>query len=221
MNSSIRILVVDDDKDLRAAMVRLLKGAGYEVNEVDNGISGLEQAREWKPDLLLLDVDMPGMNGLEVCTRIKSDPTLDRLFVVMVSASCITSDQQSLGLETGADGYIARPIANRELIARVQAYIRLQQSESALRQSQEQLKQALEEKDRLISDLQDALSQVKTLRGLIPICAGCKKIRDDKGFWSQVETYIAKHSDATFSHGLCPDCVAKYYPEIKLNLRRS
>ncbi len=221
MNSSIRILVVDDDKDLRAAMVRLLKGAGYEVNEVDNGISGLEQAREWKPDLLLLDVDMPGMNGLEVCTRIKSDPTLDRLFVVMVSASCITSDQQSLGLETGADGYIARPIANRELIARVQAYIRLQQSESALRQSQEQLKQALEEKDRLISDLQDALSQVKTLRGLIPICAGCKKIRDDKGFWSQVETYIAKHSDAKFSHGLCPDCVAKYYPEIKLNLRRS
>ncbi len=75
-------------------------------------------------------------------------------------------------------------------------------------------KLAEEERERLISELQKALNEVKTLRGLIPICANCKKIRDDKGFWTQVESYIQAHSDATFSHGLCPECFEKLYPEI-------
>jgi YesN/AraC family two-component response regulator len=69
------------------------------------------------------------------------------------------------------------------------------------------------ERDRLIQDLQKSLANVKSLSGLLPICAGCKKIRDDKGYWSQVETYVQKHSEATFTHGLCPDCIKKYYPE--------
>lgn len=74
--------------------------------------------------------------------------------------------------------------------------------------------QAEAERERLILELQDALASVKTLRGLIPICASCKKIRDDQGYWTQLETYLAKHSDAEFSHGLCLDCIRKLYPEI-------
>lgn len=72
-------------------------------------------------------------------------------------------------------------------------------------------KYAEEQKEALISELQDALSQVKTLRGLLPICSSCKKIRDDQGYWSQIETYIGKHSDAEFSHSICPDCAKKLY----------
>ena len=73
---------------------------------------------------------------------------------------------------------------------------------------------AQEEKDSLISELQKALNEVKTLRGFIPICASCKKIRDDEGYWQQVEDYISEHSDAVFSHGICQECEKKLYPDL-------
>jgi PAS domain S-box-containing protein len=75
-------------------------------------------------------------------------------------------------------------------------------------------KQNEAERDKLIQDLLEALANVKSLSGLLPICASCKKIRDDKGYWSKVESYIQSHSDATFTHGLCPDCIKKYYAEM-------
>ena len=68
---------------------------------------------------------------------------------------------------------------------------------------------------RLIQELTDALAHVKTLSGLLPICASCKKIRDDKGYWQQVETYIKDRSDADFTHGICPECVKRLYPEYQ------
>jgi PAS domain S-box-containing protein len=70
------------------------------------------------------------------------------------------------------------------------------------------------ERDQLIKSLQDSLAKIKTLSGMLPICASCKKIRDDKGYWNKIETYIAKHSEAEFSHGICPECAKKLYPEI-------
>jgi hypothetical protein len=73
---------------------------------------------------------------------------------------------------------------------------------------------AQEQQERLISDLRTAMANVKTLRGLLPICASCKKIRDDRGYWNQLETYIHKHSEAQFSHGLCPDCIQQLYPDL-------
>ncbi|HCL00303.1 MAG TPA: hypothetical protein DHW42_09405 [Candidatus Marinimicrobia bacterium] len=80
-------------------------------------------------------------------------------------------------------------------------------------------KKAEGERERIIQDLQDALNRVKTLSGLIPICAGCKKIRDDEGYWSDVELYISKHSEAEFSHGLCSECMEKLYPEQYARLK--
>jgi PAS domain S-box-containing protein len=77
-------------------------------------------------------------------------------------------------------------------------------------------KQTEEQREKLIEALQKALSEVKTLRGFLPICSYCKKIRDDKGYWSQIESYIHKHSDAEFSHGICPECAKKYYPDMDL-----
>jgi len=74
-------------------------------------------------------------------------------------------------------------------------------------------KQAEEEREKVILELQEALKKVNTLKGLIPICAACKKIRDDRGYWNSVETYLAQHSDAAFTHGICPDCMRKLYPD--------
>jgi hypothetical protein len=73
---------------------------------------------------------------------------------------------------------------------------------------------AQEQQEQLIGELRAALANVKTLRGLLPICASCKKIRDDTGYWNQIETYIRTHSEAQFSHGLCPDCVQRLYPDL-------
>jgi hypothetical protein len=75
-------------------------------------------------------------------------------------------------------------------------------------------KQAEEEREKLVTELQKALLEVKKLSGMLPICASCKNIRDDKGYWNQIESYIRDHSEAEFSHGICPDCVEKLYPEL-------
>lgn len=82
---------------------------------------------------------------------------------------------------------------------------------TARREAEEKLKQKEIEREKLIAELQDALAEVQTLSGLFPICASCKKIRDDKGYWNQIESYIQKHSQAEFSHGLCPECTDELY----------
>lgn len=213
MSATSTILAVDDDPKVLAVTVRILKAAGYEVLEACTGQSALDLVRERHPDLVLLDVNLPDINGIEVCKQIKADSELKHHFVVLLSASQASSGQQAFGLESGADGYIGRPVPNRELLARLQAFLRIQKAEMALVKSKEQLNALLLEKEHLIKELRDAFLQVKMLSGLLPICAGCKKIRDDQGLWNPVETYVARHSEATFTHGLCPDCVKNYFPD--------
>jgi Na+/melibiose symporter-like transporter len=91
---------------------------------------------------------------------------------------------------------------------------KIQKAHDEIKKEIEERKQAQLEKDTLIDELKDALNKVKTLSGLLPICASCKKIRDDLGYWNQIETYIRERSEATFSHGICPDCARELYPEI-------
>jgi PAS domain S-box-containing protein len=98
----------------------------------------------------------------------------------------------------------------RDLAGRVTHYVAVKEDITARKQTEA-------ERDILIHDLQEALANVKSLSGLLPICASCKKIRDDKGYWSQVESYIQKHSDATFTHGMCPECLKKWYPDLVEN----
>ena len=75
-------------------------------------------------------------------------------------------------------------------------------------------KRAEQEREKLITDLQEALAQVKTLSGMLPICSSCKQIRDDKGYWNKIETFIRDHSEADFTHSICPECAKKLYPEL-------
>ena len=203
MNSDIKILIVDDDPDLRFASARIIKSAGYEVLTAATVGQCMEIVKNNRPDLILLDVVLPDADGQVLCSRIKADPALKNIFVVLISGTKIDSAEQADGLDCGADGYIARPITNRELIARVNAMVRILRAER--------------ERDRLIAELEKTLAKVKKLSGLIPICAGCKKIRDDKGYWKQIELYLREHSDAIMSHSICPECVKKFYPDIDFN----
>lgn len=199
MEEKIRILVVDDTDLLRAGTARVLRQGGYPVDEAATGAECLAKLNSFRPDLVLLDVNLPDTNGFEICRMLKGQSHSNKVYVMMLSASKTSPDDRSEGLEIGADGYMVRPISNRELLAWVRAMERIIQAER--------------ERDRLVGELQEALANIKVLRGLLPICSHCKKIRDDKGYWKQVEVYIREHTEAEFSHGLCPDCVRKLYPE--------
>jgi DNA repair exonuclease SbcCD ATPase subunit len=103
-----------------------------------------------------------------------------------------------------------------QAIALAKTTLDLEKANIGLRKEITEREQAVEQRNRLVSDLKKTLSEVKTLRGFLPICSHCKKIRDDKGYWNQIESYIHKHSDAEFSHGICPECAKKYYPDMVL-----
>lgn len=107
-------------------------------------------------------------------------------------------------------------IENRPVLAIIKEVDEIKAELSLAHQEIELRKKAEKERDRVIQELQKALSEVKTLRGFIPICANCKSIRDDTGYWNQIETYIKKHSDAVFSHSICPDCAKKLYPDLEI-----
>lgn len=200
MPADLTILVVDDTPDLLFATARVLRSAGATVLEAVDGHSCLAAVRRHHPDLVLLDVELPDLLGYDVCRQIKEDETLKTVYVVMLSSTMTTSDNQSEGLESGADGYITRPLPNRELLARVASIARIIRAER--------------ERDRLINELQQALETIKTLSGMLPICASCKKIRNDTGYWEEVESYVKRHSDVDFTHGICPACARKLYGDL-------
>ncbi len=133
MNPTAKILVVEDEPPILKATCRLLEDAGYQTLGVRTGTEALEMARQHRPDLILLDVNLPDMLGLEVCQQIRADPALKATYIIILSGTRTDSESQALGLEMGADGYIARPVTNRELLARVQAMLRIRQAEMALR----------------------------------------------------------------------------------------
>ena len=139
MNDAVRILVVDGAPHRLRAASRLLRQVGHEVLVAATGTAGLHLAKEARPDLILLDLLLPDMNGLELCRLIKAEPALTSTFVILISDLRIPSELQAGDLESGADGYIARPIANRELLGRVQAMVRVKQSQIQVRERAKEL----------------------------------------------------------------------------------
>ena len=198
-NSEISILVVDDDPDILLATARILKKEGYQVLQAETGNQCLEKAYKEHPDLVLLDVMLPDILGTEVCAELRNNTDHQQKYILLMSGFKTSSNDQADGLDAGADGYIARPVSNRELISRVNSMVRLIRAER--------------ERDHYILELEKAAEKIKVLSGIIPICMHCKQIRDDKGYWNQLEEFISKHSDAQFSHSLCDECLEKYYPE--------
>ena len=124
-NSSFKILVVDDDPDLLRMTVRLLSEKQYTVSTAINGQDCNQAIRRDKPDLLLMDVMLPDTSGKVICQALKSDPELSSIFVLLLSGMKTDSENISEGLESGADGYLVKPVKNRELLARVDAAIRI------------------------------------------------------------------------------------------------
>ncbi len=143
-NPKAKILCVEDDVDLLQLNSTILQSAGYEVTEACSGNECLRKIKEIRPDLVLLDVMLPDASGFELCKKIKEDPEMFGTYVVLISGMEISSNSQIKGLEIGADGYITRPITAPELIARIQAILRIKITEMALRKSMERYQMLIE-----------------------------------------------------------------------------
>lgn len=146
MTQPAKILVVDDNPIVLLGLGHALKSAGHDVVEASSGAECMRQARESSPDLALLDAVLPDIHGVELCRQLKADPDLARIFVVLLSATEVSGDLQAAGLEAGADDYIARPVENRELLARLEALLRIQRAEDGLRAAQMELERRVEER---------------------------------------------------------------------------
>lgn len=195
----MRVLLAEDEPLSRHMVRRLLEGWGYEVDVVHDGSDAAKilQAPDG-PRLAILDWMMPGLDGVEVCRLVRANKKEEYVYIILLTAKKQKEDVVT-GLESGADDYITKPFDQDELHSRVMAGQRIVE-----------LKAALAKK---VAELKDALEHVKKLQGLLPICMHCKKIRDDSHTWHRLETYIEEHSDAMFSHALCDECLAKFYPE--------
>ncbi len=195
---SENILIVDDTPANLRLLSNLLMEEGYTVRPVLSGSQALSSIRAELPDLILLDIMMPERNGYEVCGDIKADKQARDIPVIFISALDEVFDKVR-AFEVGGVDYLTKPFQSEEVLARVRTHL-------TLRRAQQEL-------EKTNSELREALEKVKVLSGLLPICVNCKKIRDDAGYWHQIETYIRKHSSADFSHGLCPGCAKELYPE--------
>jgi phosphoserine phosphatase RsbU/P len=189
---SMRVVIAEDDPISSRLLQAALIEWGFEVISTEDGLSACEQLlAPGGPKLGILDWIMPGMTGTEVCEAVRREPAGQSHHLILLTSRDGRKDAIR-GLESGANDYITKPFDFGELQARVKVGARMirLQDELAAR----------------VNELQAALDRVQQLQGLLPICAYCKKIRDDQNYWHQVEVYVSRHTNAQFSHGMCPEC---------------
>jgi DNA-binding response OmpR family regulator len=311
MNVTEKILVVDDDPNLRKTLADILRVKGYETAIAGTGAEAIAAAEQGDISLALIDLMLPDMPGLEVMARIKAMSPMTEAIILTGNASMDTAIEAT---RQGAFSYLLKPYQMDDLLRNIKHGVERQQAkeeifrlasfprlhpspvieldstgevsylnpaaesmfpelgvmgrshpllhcaaaiievlrqgkkegeaitESAIdeatyelyisyvqevnlvriyvmditerKHAEKELQRYSAELEKKNKELQGALANVKKLTGMLPICSYCKKIRDDEGYWSQVESYVSKHSEAVFSHGMCPDCEKKAYADL-------
>jgi sigma-B regulation protein RsbU (phosphoserine phosphatase) len=199
----MRILVADDDSVTRQITTSTLTRLGWDVITASDGEAAwrILETSEGKnaPELLVLDWMMPGLDGIEICRKLRGTPGFEFMYTILLTSRTDKEDL-AMGLMAGANDYITKPFHPIELESRVrvgQRMIKLQTSLAAR-----------------VRELEEALSHVKRLQGLLPICSYCKKVRNETNYWEQVDSYLSSHSEVELTHGVCPDCYARVMAEM-------
>jgi len=192
----MRILIAEDEKVTRMRLEKTLSEWGFDVETVVDGQAAWERlCSENPPHLCLIDWLMPGMDGPELCRRVREKFPEEYFYLIILSAQQGV-DNLIEGFTAGADDFVTKPFVGRELRSRIAVGVRVLGLEEMLAKKVRQLETALED--------------VKQLRGLLPICSYCNKIRNDEDYWEQVDSYIGRNSNVEFSHSICPACYEKH-----------
>jgi sigma-B regulation protein RsbU (phosphoserine phosphatase) len=197
----MRALIADDDRITTAILSNTLQRWNIDVSVAHDGGAAWQTLNDGElTPLAIVDWMMPTIDGLELCRRIRQAKAHAHMYVILLTGRDDRADIVA-GLDAGADDYIVKPFDPDELRARVQVGLRVLGLQERLA-------------DR-VAELEHALSRVKQLHGLLPICSYCKRIRGDDRYWQQVDAYIAEHTDAQFTHGICPPCSDKLLSDIE------
>lgn len=197
----MKILIAEDDRITCRIIENVLIEQGYEVVVTRDGNEAWKILKcEDAPQLVILDWMMPGMDGVDICKKLQAKETGRYIYIILLTAK-IRKDDIAAGLDAGADNYVTKPFDEKELRARVRVGFRILELQNNLAEH--------------VAKLEEALSNVRQLQGLLPMCAYCKKIRVDQNYWQQVEKYISAHSEAKISHSICPSCYEEFVkPDI-------
>jgi DNA-binding response OmpR family regulator len=211
--SESTILIVDDNLQNLKILLGFLNDSGFDIYVAKSGEETLTLVNRFRPDIILLDVMMPGLDGFETCRRLKANNETRQIPVIFMTA---LNDVESKveGFEAGGVDFITKPVELQEVLARVTTHLTLRHLQTSLQQKNDQLQEVIGQLQERNRQLQEALDNVKTLRELLPICANCKRIRDDRGYWHQLESYFHTHAEIDFTHGICPDCAQELYPDV-------
>lgn len=195
-----KIIIVEDESIIALDIKKTLEGLGYDVLcIVNNGNEAILNAEKLKPDIMLMDIQLKGdMDGIEAAWQIRSKFDVPVVY--------LTSYAYDITLErakrTEPLGYMVKPFDDVSLKITLMMACHKAEIEKKLKLVTAKLEKSNKE-------LQEAIDNIKVLSGFLPICAWCKKIRDDKGYWNQVEKYISEHSELKLTHGICPECFKK------------
>lgn len=188
----MRILIVEDDPIAGAVLEASLKALGHEVRATRNGDEGWRRFSIDPHRIVISDWMMPGLDGLELCRRIRQEGG-DYTYFILLSTQATTAENLDQATAAGVDDFLSKPAKPAELKARLHVAERIL----------------------------NYATQVQQLELLIPICSYCKKVRDDKNYWNQIESYINARTGSNFSHGVCPECynnvIVPQMKEIGLN----
>ncbi len=210
MGAGHNILLVDDDVVFTNLVGRYI--SNFATLQIAHSIRFCEESQAFIPaldmnlDVLLLDYRLGDVSGLDILQQIRKRGI--KPAVIMLTGE---GDEEVAvnALKAGAQDYLPKMKLDRDLLVRAIT--------TAMRtvELEEQLARRAVEREELIAKLQQSLDQIKTLSGLLPICSKCKVVRDDKGYWHDVESFIEQRADVQFSHGLCPQCAAAFREELK------
>ena len=197
----MKVLIAEDDAPSRLMLQSMLTTWGYTVTAAGDGNEAWKILCEPEhPHLVILDWMMPGIEGPEIVSRLR-ERAPDGTYYAIIITSLSNTDSAATALDAGADDFVGKPLNIVELRARIAVGCRMCSLQNTLSEH--------------IRELELSLNRVKQLEGLIPICMYCKKIRDDQDSWQQLEKYITEHSEALFSHGICPKCYEEQMENIE------